>query len=101
MGEAEQIVNFNYNSRGEVKSRKVFRMTENEGYIEGFDIGYLTNDEYDALVKHFKDRPIQEVSGRLSQEDDPNFNKEWLRSWRRFKKSSMVIDEKQHSAESV
>ena len=50
------VKSFKYNSRGEVKDRKVFVLQENGTYLNGLDFAYLTEDEKKDVLEVLKEQ---------------------------------------------
>ena len=52
------VKKFKYNSRGEIKDRKVFVLQENSTYLNGLDFSYLTEDEQKDVLEVLKKHQI-------------------------------------------
>ena len=55
------VKSFKYNSRGEVKDRKVFVLQENGTYLNGLDFAYLTEDERKDVLEVLKEHKVSDI----------------------------------------
>lgn len=84
---------FDYNSKGETKTRNVFVLNENDSYIHGLDFGYLTTDEQSDVLEKLKEHKVKDIAPRGQAEPIEGYNKDWNKAWRCFKKSSIQVKE--------
>lgn len=82
---------FDYNSKGETKTRNVFVLNENDSYIHGLDFGYLTTDEQSDVLEKLKEHKVKDIAPRGQAEPIEGYNKDWNKAWRCFKKSSIQV----------
>ena len=87
------VKEFNYNSKGEIRKRKVFVLHENEQYLEGLDLAYLTEDEGKDVLEALKNHEISDIPPKGTKAPPvEGYNPEWNKAWRRFKKVSFIDD---------
>lgn len=87
------VKEFNYNSKGEVRRRKVFVLHENEQYLEGLDLAYLTTDEGKKVQETLKDHVVGDIPPKGTKSPPvEGYDPEWNKAWRRFKKVSFLED---------
>ena len=70
-----------------MKDRSVFVIRENDNYLEGLDLSYLSEDEI---------KDVKELLSKIEETEDgkiKNYKPEWNKAWRRFSKKSIVKDE--------
>lgn len=82
---------FDYNSKGETKTRNVFVLNENDSYIHGLDFGYLTEEEQSDVLEKLKEHKVKDIAPRGQAEPIEGYNKDWNKAWRCFKKSSIQV----------
>ena len=87
------IKDFKYNSKGEIKERHVFVLHENNQYLEGLDLSYLTEDEKKKVQEVLKDHVVGDIPPRGTKASPiKGYEPEWNKAWRRFKKESFVVN---------
>ena len=87
------IRNFKYNSRGEIKDRKVFVLQENGTYLNGLDFAYLSESEQKNVLEILKDHQITDIPPKGTKSSPvKGYKPEWNKAWRCFKKDSFVAE---------
>lgn len=87
------VKKFKYNSRGEIKDRKVFVLQENSTYLNGLDFSYLTEDEQKDVLEVLKEHQITDVPPKGTKAPPVNgYKPEWNKAWRCFKKDSFIVE---------
>ena len=89
------IKDFVYHSRGETKTRHVFVLQENETYLHGLDLDYLTETEKKDVQEVLKDHKETDISPKGTKVPPiEGYKSEWNKAWRCFKKCSFVKEQK-------
>lgn len=82
------IKEFKY--EGKEGTRKLFVMRETETAIDGFETTYLEPEKAEKLKEYFADHEIKSDFAKAENFSDENFDKSWMKSWRRYNKSKIV-----------
>lgn len=83
------IKEFEY--KGKEGLRKLFVMRETETTVDGFETTYLEQEETEKLKEYFVGHEIKNGFNKTENFNDENFNKDWMRSWRCYSKSKIIV----------
>ena len=88
------IREFNYSKNGEVNSRRVLVIKEDEKAIAGYDLQYLSDTDAKDVSEFFKSHEVSDFtvkSDAVIKDDEVAAKfRTWNKAWRRFNKSSFV-----------
>lgn len=82
------VKTFNYqNAKGEIKTHKVFIMTESTDHIQGFDLDKLTPSEVRGLKKNWKNHEIKDDFYTKANPSATHVagSSKLMRAWRSYK----------------
>ncbi len=86
---------FVYDSKDGESNRALFVMRENDTAFDGFETTYLEPEETEKLKEYFAEHEIKETFEKTEnftkEGDDNNFNPAWMKTWRRYNKSKIIV----------
>ena len=96
MADKSYLKEFVYNSKDGESKRALFVMRETEDAMDGFETTYLEPEDVEKLKEYFADHEIKNTFEKTenfveSDEDKEKFNPAWMKSWRRYNKSKIIV----------
>ena len=81
------IREFTYTSSHGTLPRKVFVIKENDSYIAGIDLNFLSKEDADLITQQYKDVvPTSDFKSKITLE---NFNPSWNKAYRQYSKNKI------------
>lgn len=86
-----KIREFDYNSKGEVKHRKVLVIHESDTSFAGLDLTLLSEDESKEVQSLLKEHEPHAFPAKGEHGTIDGYKPEWNKAWRRFNESGIVM----------